>query len=106
MLTRFNQAGPHLARQGALKSGVCINIPRVSCYAVGERCSLSHHGRVDYTTSIPLPPPKPPLEGSSHGDKDIPAWNFIAIWFLVFLASAGASAVDHCQEHDARQGKL
>lgn len=42
----------------------------------------------------------------SPGNKDIPAWNFTAIYFLMFLASAGASAVDHCQEWDARLGKL
>ena len=63
----------------SIKSGVHTNIPRVSCYAVVERCSLSCHGSTDYIASISLPPPEPAVEEASHGDKDIPAWNFIAI---------------------------
>ena len=106
MQTRSNQAGRHLTRQGALKSGVRTNIPRMSCYAAVERCSRSYHRRADYIASIPLPLPEPAVEEVSHGDEDIPAWNFIAIWLVMFLSSAGASAVDHCQEWDARLGKL
>lgn len=56
--------------------------------------------------SIRLPPIQAAVGEVSPGSKDIPAWNFIAICLLMFLASAGASAVDHCQEWDARLGKL
>lgn len=50
--------------------------------------------------------PQSPVGEVSPGSKDIPAWNLTAICFLMFLASAGASAADHCQEWDARLEKL
>jgi len=93
------QLHQHVCIQQGTEHGAQLSAPAHPSYtpgAWGSPCCCTKAGDIRHLV--------PCQRLTRHEDN--PAQNSVAIQLLMLLSAAGASAVDHCQQQDARPGKL